>query len=34
VTAARWCRTHDTSEAFRDMLLQALATLGVEGADV
>lgn len=34
VAAARWCRTHDTSEAFREMLLQALATLGVEGADV
>ena len=32
--AARWCRTHDTSPAFREMLVQALAALGVEDADV
>jgi len=34
VAGARWCRTHDTSSAFAEMLLQALAALGVEGADV
>lgn len=33
-TAARWCQTHDTSAPFRDMLLQALATLGIENPDV
>lgn len=32
--AARWCQTHDTSEPFRDMLLQALAALGIEDPDV
>ena len=32
--SARWCRTHDPSEGFREMLLQALAALGVEAADV
>ncbi len=32
--AARWCRTHDTSEAFADMLEQALAAFGVELSDV
>jgi len=35
VTAARWCRTHDPSEGFRDMLLlPLLAELGVEDPDV
>ena len=34
INAGRWCQTHDTSEPFRDMLLEALATLGVENADV
>lgn len=34
LSAARWCRTHDTSEPFRDMLVQALRALGVETADV
>lgn len=33
-SGARWCQTHDTSEPFRDMLLQALVALGVENADV
>ena len=32
--AARWCQTHDTSEPFRDMLIQALTALGVEDVDV
>ncbi len=34
LVAARWCQTHDTSPPFRDMLLQALATLGIENPDV
>lgn len=34
LSAARWCRTHDTSEPFRDMLVQALGSLGVESGDV
>jgi hypothetical protein len=34
LASARWCRTHDTSEGFRDMLVQALALLGVEDPDV
>ncbi len=33
--AARWCRTHDPSEGFRDvLLLPILAELGMEGPDV
>ena len=32
--AARWCQTHDTSGPFRDMLLQALAALGIEDPHV
>lgn len=32
--AARWCRTHDPSDGFREMLTQALSILGVEGAHV
>ncbi len=31
--AARWCRTHDPSEGFRDELLRALCALGVEVTD-
>lgn len=34
VASGRWCRTHDPSDGFRKMLVQALAALGVEGADV
>lgn len=35
IAAARWCRTHDPSEGFRDMfLLPVLAELGVEDPDV
>ena len=35
VAAAKWCRTHDPSEGFRDMLLvPVLAELGVEDPDV
>jgi len=35
VAAARWCRTHDPSVGFRDMLLlPVLAELGVEDPDV
>lgn len=32
--AARWTRTHDTSEPFREMLERALRYLGVEDADL
>lgn len=32
--AARWCQTHDPSSPFREMLLQALAMLGIEDPDV
>ena len=32
--AARWCRTHDPSAGFRDMLRQALVALGLEAPDV
>ncbi len=35
VPAARWCRTHDPSDGFRDvLLLPVLAELGVESPDV
>jgi hypothetical protein len=34
VQAARWTRTHDPSEGFRDMLVEALRYLGVEDADL
>ena len=35
VAAARWCRTHDSSDGFRDvLLLPVLAALGVEEPDV
>lgn len=35
VATARWCRTHDPSEGFRDMLLlPVLAELGVEDPNV
>lgn len=35
VAGARWCRTHDPSEGFRDtLLLPVLAELGVEDPDV
>jgi hypothetical protein len=30
LAAARWTRTHDPSEGFREQLLAALAYLGVE----
>ncbi|TAH38039.1 MAG: hypothetical protein EYC70_05285 [Planctomycetota bacterium] len=32
--AARWCRTHDPSEPFRDSLRQTLHSLGVEAHDL
>jgi hypothetical protein len=34
LAAARWAITHDPSEGFRGQLLQALALLGVEDADL
>jgi hypothetical protein len=34
LAAARWSRTHDPSEGYREMLLRALAYLGIEDADV
>ena len=35
IAAAKWCRTHDPSDGFRDMLLlPVLAELGVEDPDV
>lgn len=35
IAAAKWCRTHNPSEGFRDMLLlPVLAELGVEDPDV
>jgi hypothetical protein len=34
VAAARWTRTHDPSEGFREQLVAALAYLGVEGVDL
>ncbi len=32
--SARWCRTHDPSDGFRQMLQQALSALGLEVDDV
>ena len=32
--SGRWCRTHDPSEGFQSMLVQALMALGVEDPDV
>lgn len=34
VAAARWTRTHDPSEGYLGVLVQVLATLGVEDADL
>lgn len=34
LTAARWTLTHDPSEGFRSLLVQALAALGVDDADL
>lgn len=34
LAAARWTRTHDPSEGFREQLLAALAYLGVEGVSL
>ncbi len=34
IAAARWARTHDPSDAFRDSCLAALASFGIEDADV
>lgn len=34
IQAARWARTHDPSEGFRQLLEQALEGLGVKGADL
>jgi hypothetical protein len=34
LAAARWAITHDPSEGFRGQLLQVLAMLGVENADL
>ncbi len=34
IQAARWTRTHDPSEGFREMLERALRYLGVENADL
>ncbi len=34
VSSARWCRTHDPSDGFRQMVIQALAALGVVVDDV
>lgn len=34
IQAARWTRTHDLSEGFREMLERALRYLGVENADL
>lgn len=33
LAAARWSRTHDPSEGYRQELLGALTALGVEDAD-
>ena len=30
LVAARWCRTHDPSEGFHEMLMQALASFGLD----
>jgi hypothetical protein len=34
IAAARWSRTHDPSEPHRDILIEALAYLGVKDADL
>jgi hypothetical protein len=34
IAAARWSRTHDPSEGYRDILIDALTYLGVKNADV
>lgn len=34
LAAARWSRTHDPSEGYREMLVRALTYLGIEDADV
>lgn len=34
LTAARWTLTHDPSDGFRSLLLEALASLGVNDADL
>ncbi len=34
IQAARWTRSHDPSEGFRQMLVEALRHLGVEDADI
>lgn len=34
LAAAQWCRTHDPSEAFAGQLLQVLAWLGVDDAEL
>ena len=34
IAAARWTRTHDPSEGFREQLVAALAYLGVEDVDL
>jgi hypothetical protein len=34
IAAARWSRTHDPSEAHREILTEALAYLGVKDADL
>jgi hypothetical protein len=31
--AARWARTHDPSDGFRQQLVEALTALGVEGVE-
>jgi len=33
ITAARWARSHDVSEPFHQAMLEALASLGVDGHD-
>lgn len=33
LTAARWTRTHDPSEGYKDELINLLASLGVEVSD-
>jgi hypothetical protein len=33
IAAARWARTHDPSDGFRVLCVQALAAFGVEDGD-